>query len=296
MTCVIFNPTARGDKARRFRSRLAGLGPGIQLIPTAGPDTAPGQAAAAVEAGCTTLVAAGGDGTVNQVLNGLVAARDGLAKARLAVLPLGTVNVFAKELGIPSDLAGAWRVVQAGRERRIDLPMAESGPEGRRERRYFAQMAGAGLDSRAIGLVDRELKKKFGALAYVWASLLAMRGPRPEVTLEAGGRTVTGHLVCVGNGRFLGGRYPVFPRASMEDGKLDAMVVLRMTWTVALKVFAALWWDRFADSPDAVHLAARTMTMTSATPMPFHLEGDNVGSLPATFTLQPRALRVVVPA
>ena len=81
----------------------------------------------------------------------------------------------------------------------------------------------------------------------------------------------------------------------MEDWKLDAMVVPRMTWTVALKVFAALWCDRFADCPDAVHLAARTMTMTSATPMPFHLEGDNAGFLPATFTLQPRALRVVVP-
>lgn len=295
MTCVIFNPTARGDKARRFRSRLVELGPGIQLIPTAGPDAAPAQAAAAVEAGCTTLVAAGGDGTVNQVLNGLVAARDGSAKARLGVLPLGTVNVFAKELGIPADLAAAWRVVQAGHERLIDLPMAESGPEGRRERRCFAQMAGAGLDSRALGLVDWELKKKFGVLAYVWASLLAMRGPRPVVTIEADGRSVTGHLVCVGNGRFLGGRYPVFPRASMDDGKLDAMVVPKMTWTVALKVFAALWFDRFADSPDAVHLAARTLTMTSATPMPFHLEGDNVGSLPATFTLRPRALRVVVP-
>jgi diacylglycerol kinase (ATP) len=295
MTCVIFNPTARGDKARRFRSRLAELGPGIQLIPTAGPDTAPGQAATAVEAGCTTLVAAGGDGTVNQVLNGLVTARDGLAKARLGVLPLGTVNVFAKELGIPTDLAGAWRVVQVGHEQLIDLPMAESGPEGRRERRCFAQMAGAGLDSRALGLVDWELKKKFGVLAYVWASLLAMRGPRPVVTIEADGRTVTGHLVCVGNGRFLGGRYPVFPHASMDDGKLDAMVVPKMTWTVALKVFAALWFDRFADSPDAVHLAARTLTMTSATPMPFHLEGDNVGALPATFTLRPRALRVVVP-
>ena len=85
MTCVIFNPTARGDKARRFRSRLSELGPGIQLIPTAGPDTAPEQAATAVEAGCTTLVAAGGDGTVNQVLNGLVAARDGRAAPRLGV-------------------------------------------------------------------------------------------------------------------------------------------------------------------------------------------------------------------
>ena len=268
MTCVIFNPTARGDKARRFRSRLAELGPGIQLIPTAGPDTAPEQAATAVEAGCGTLVAAGGD---------------------------GTVNVFAKELGIPAGLAGAWRVIQAGHERRIDLPMAESGPEGRRVRRCFAQMAGAGLDSRALGLVDWELKKKFGVLAYVRASLLAMRGPRPVVSIEADGRTVTGHLVCVGNGRFLGGRYPVFPHARLDDGKLDAMVVPRMTWTVALKIFAALWLDRFAHSPDAVHLAAGTMTMTSPTPMPFHLEGDNVGSLPATFTLRPKALRVVVP-
>ena len=164
MTCVIFNPTARGDKAKSFRARLADLGAGIQLIPTSGPDSAPAQAAAAVDAGCTTLVAAGGDGTVNQVLNGLVAAREGLARARLAVLPLGTVNVFAKELGIPTGFAGAWRVIQAGRERTIDLPVAEFGPPERRERRCFAQLAGAGLDSRALSLVDWGLKKRIGPL------------------------------------------------------------------------------------------------------------------------------------
>ena len=76
-----------------------------------------------VREGCETLVAAGGDGTVNEVLNGLVDAPGGLERARLGVLPLGTVNVFAKELGVPTAFAGAWSVIQQGAERTIDLPL-----------------------------------------------------------------------------------------------------------------------------------------------------------------------------
>lgn len=295
MICVIFNPTARGEQAKTFRARLAELD-GVELRPTTGPGTAPALAAEAVADGATTVVAAGGDGTVNEVLNGLALARNGLALARLAILPLGTVNVFAKELRIPTDFTGAWCVIQTGNERLIDLPFAEFGPPDRRELRFFAQMAGAGLDSRALGLVNWELKKKAGVLAYAWASMLALRGPKPIVTAETSRRRVTGQLVLVGNGRFYGGRYPFFPAAQLDDGALDVTVMPRFNWLVASRILLALQRDRLGESRDVACFQTDSVTLTTGDDTPWHVEGDNIGALPATISLRPRALRVVVPA
>jgi diacylglycerol kinase family enzyme len=174
--------------------------------------------------------------------------------------------------------------------------LAEFGPTGARQTRAFVQMAGAGLDSRAIGLVNWKLKKKLGPLAYVWACVLAMRGPRPRVTVTVGGQTQTGELVAVGNGRFLGGRFPVFPHARLDDGQLDVALVPRMTWFAVARIFPALLRDDFARCRDVVHLRGDRLSLTSPDPLPIHLEGDNVGELPADISLRPKALRVVVPA
>jgi diacylglycerol kinase family enzyme len=173
--------------------------------------------------------------------------------------------------------------------------LAEFGPAGARQTRAFIQMAGAGLDSRAIGLVNWELKKKLGPLAYVWACVHAMRGPRPRVTVTVSGQTQTGDLVAVGNGRFLGGRYPVFPHARLDDGQLDVALVPRMTWFAVARIFPALLRDDFARCRDVVHLRGNRLSLTSPDPLPIHLEGDNVGELPADISLRPKALRVVVP-
>ena len=152
--------------------------------------TAPGDArrlaAEAVGEGFDLIVAAGGDGTVNEVLNGLGDAPDGFARARLGVLPLGTVNVFARELKIPLRIERAWEVLQRGREMRIDLPRVEFSANGIRQQRYFVQLAGAGLDARAIELVDWAHKKKIGPLAYVIAGLKALRERKPKITVRAG--------------------------------------------------------------------------------------------------------------
>lgn len=111
--CVIFNPTARGDKARHFRRHLEEFSDGIALKPTQAPGDGRRLATEAVRDGFDTLVAAGGDGTVNEVLNGIADAPSGFARARLAVLPLGTVNVFARELGLPLQLRPAWQAIMS---------------------------------------------------------------------------------------------------------------------------------------------------------------------------------------
>jgi diacylglycerol kinase family enzyme len=120
--CVIFNPAAKGDKARRFRRHLDEIGAQSGLKLTSGPGDARRLAAEAVAEKYEVVAAAGGDGTVNEVLNGIADAPDGFERVRLGVLPLGTVNVFARELGLPQKLESAWGIIRNGKDRRIDLP------------------------------------------------------------------------------------------------------------------------------------------------------------------------------
>src|SRR5437588_3253684 len=136
--CVIFNPAARGEKANHFREHLGSLSAHCTLKPTYAAGAGRALAAEAVREGFALIVAAGGDGTLNEVLNGIGDEPDGFARACLGVLPLGTVNVFARELGLPTKLELAWAAIRQGRERRIDLPSVEHGPDGARQRRYFA--------------------------------------------------------------------------------------------------------------------------------------------------------------
>src|ERR1051325_4511115 len=153
-TCVIFNPTARGERAKRFRRHLDDIGAECALKPTTAAGGGRALAAEAVRGGFESIVAAGGDGTLNEVLNGIGDEPDGFARARLGVLPLGTINVFAREIGMPMDLRGAWSVIRRGRESAIDLPRVEFGGGGQAQQRWFAQLAGAGLDAHAVELVD----------------------------------------------------------------------------------------------------------------------------------------------
>ena len=206
-TCVIFNPTARGEKARRLRRDLEAIGPEATLKLTSAAGDARRLAAEAVREGFEVVVAAGGDGTLNEVLNGLGDAPDGFERARLGVLPLGTVNVFAQELAIPSKLELAWQIVRQGRETRLDLPCVEyrANADDSGQRHYFAQLAGAGLDARAIQLVKWQVKKAVGPLAYVLAGLHAVLGAPSKIMAVGPGHSATGELVLIGNGRLYGG-------------------------------------------------------------------------------------------
>jgi diacylglycerol kinase (ATP) len=294
-TCVIFNPTARGEKARHFRRHLDELGSQATLKLTAAAGDARRLAAEAVSEGFEVVVAAGGDGTVNEVLNGLGDAADGLARARLAVLPLGTVNVFARELGMPMQLEAAWKAILGGKETLIDLPGMEYTSNGASQRRYFAQLAGAGLDARAIELVNYSLKKKIGPLAYVVAGLRALLGAQTTITAAGEGCSVSGQLVLVGNGRLYGGPYDLFPEADLRDGRLEVCVFPRVNWlTLALCGPGLLLRGRI---PKSAHVSfrAQSFTLTSPTRTPLEADGELVGQLPATFSLQPSRLRVIVP-
>ena len=293
--CVIFNPAAKGDKARRFRAHLAEIGRTAALRETRGPGDATALASEAVREGFDTIVAAGGDGTLNEVLNGLADAPGGLAQARLGVLPLGTVNVFARELRLPWEPLAAWKLVLAGREKLVDLPRAEwRGPAGPCAR-WFCQLAGAGLDARAIELVDWHWKKRIGPLAYVLAGLKALRERHPQIQVLAGEARETGELILLGNGRLYGGDYALFPQAALSNCKLEVCVFPSVGWGTLLRVGPSILFRGLLPERAVRRLSGATVTLTSAARVAFELDGELAGELPVTFTLKAAALRVLVP-
>ena len=286
---------ARGSKARHFRERLGALPGNPGLRPTTAAGSARNIAAQAVREGFDVIVAAGGDGTVNEVLNGIADVPDALTTVAFAVLPLGTTNVFAREIGMPRNPDRAWRAIVGGRERSIDLPHVEYSTEAGPCRRHFAQMAGAGWDSLAVDAVDWEIKKRVGGLAYVLAGLGVLRRPLPAVVASDGVTKLNGELVLVGNGQFYGGSYRLFPLADLRDGLLEVTVFPRVNVATLARALAGLACDRMYTLGRARHFKARTLTLSCEAPMPFHVEGENIGLLPARFCIERAALRVIVP-
>jgi diacylglycerol kinase family enzyme len=263
-TCVIFNPAARGNKARHFRRQLDIIGSQCALKATTAPGDARRLAAEAVNEGFDLIVAAGGDGTVNETLNGIGDAQNGFARAKLGVLPLGTVNVFARELRIPLRLERAWEILQRGRETRIDLPCVEFFANGVRQQRRFAQLAGAGFDARAIELVDWSHKKKIGPLAYVIAGLKALRERQPKITVQA-------------------------------EGCLEICVFPRFNWWTLIRCAPGLLTRRQLPMRLVENFQAAKFDLAGEPGTAFELDGEWVGQLPATFSVEREQLRVVVP-
>src|SRR5207245_3940971 len=140
----------------------------------------------------------------------------GFERARLGVLPLGTVNVFARELALPARVEAAWEVIRQRFETRIDLPRVTANST--QQRHYFAQLAGAGLDARAIELVKWQVKKVIGPLAYVMAGFHALLGPPSKIGVTGASLSSAGGLVMIGNGRLYGGEFRLFPKADLRDG------------------------------------------------------------------------------
>ncbi len=293
-TCIIFNPVARGDKARDLFDHLKRRCDGIVLKPTQAQGHARSLAKEAVEEGFTTVVAAGGDGTINEVVNGLLDAEDGFVKTRLAVLPIGTINVFARELGIPMKWRDAWDLLQGNREIEIDVPSVEfAGPQGI-QNRAFVQLAGTGWDARAVELVDWELKKKIGFFAYVLSGFKALGEPAASITVRTSKDVATGNLVVIGNGRYYAGSYPVFHRANLSDGLLDICVFEECRWSCVPRYTLKFLMNQMFKPGAYTYFQAAEATLSTETSAGLQLEGELVGRLPARFYINPKKLRVVV--
>jgi YegS/Rv2252/BmrU family lipid kinase len=293
--CVVFNPAAKGDRARTFRRQLDQLGSGCTLKPTSGPGDGHRLALAAVQNGFDVIVAAGGDGTINEVLNGIADTPGGLARTRLGVLPLGTANVFARELRLPLNWRRAWQWITEGLEQSVDLVRARFIAAGRHVCRHFVQVAGAGLDARATEVVDWEWKKRVSYFAYITAGLRALRETQCNISVEADGRALCGELVLMGNGRLYGGPFPMFPVAAFQDGLLDVRVFPKANARLAVAVLLGLCTGRVGHVGGSINLRASNLRMSATARVPLQLDGEFVGELPAEFEIVPRGLRVLAP-
>jgi diacylglycerol kinase family enzyme len=275
--CVIVNPSARGDKALAYGAGMKDAYPGSVWRRSDQPGHGRELAAQAVAEGFDTIVAAGGDGTVNEIVNGIGDVPGAFEKVNFGVLPLGTI-----------------KVLREGRTRAIDLGCAEYSVNGGARKRYFVQLAGAGLDARAVNLVDWGLKKKLGPLAYVAAGLKAL-GERQALIEGRGEKNISGELILIGNGRFYGGSFPIFPAADMEDGLLDICVLPKVNLFSLTAAVPGMLTGRFYSLAGASHLSAPAITLASRSPVALQLDGDPVCDLPAKLSIRPRTLRVLVP-
>lgn len=283
---LIANPAAGGDarrKIRQARDYLEGRGCTVDLVLTGARGDAERAAAAAREEGLDRVVAAGGDGTLCEVINGLAP-----SELPVAFLPLGTTNVFALEANIPFDVHRACDIALQGEPRTICLGEADGS--------RFLLMAGIGFDAEVVRGVSLRLKRRTGKLAYLVSALAALvrRPPSPlEVRLEDG-TSLRGYGAIIGNGRLYGGRFSVTPDASLEEGLLDVCLFLRGGRLALLRYAVALALGGRLGPPGVRRFKARTVTVHGAG-VPVQIDGDPLGRLPMTFRAVPGAVRLVFP-
>jgi diacylglycerol kinase (ATP) len=279
--CIIINPAARGAKARvRLLERIAR---DVVIKTTAGPGDAEAQAERAVDQGYETIVAAGGDGTINEVVNGIAT-----APVHLGILPMGTVNVFAMELGIPFNLEAAWKVIRARKVRAIDLASANG--------HLFVQMAGVGLDAQIVQRNKKDIKAVLGPLSYLLTAtqVAAEKPPRLRVSYD-GHPTVEGSFVLVGNGRYYGGPFALFNEADPQDGLLDVCVFRHMNYLHLMRYFRGALFGSLSRFSDVHYFKARRLLVKADRAVPLEADGELAGHAPVEFSVRRRKLKVLVP-
>jgi diacylglycerol kinase (ATP) len=284
-TLIIFNPAARGARTQRLRAEVEKLARGTTLCTTTDVGEAEFLARNAVAEGYERIVAAGGDGTINEIVNG-IAGHNNIA---LGVLPLGTMNVFATELGLPvNDLAGCWKIIQGNKTHRVDLPRAN--------RKHFVQLAGVGLDAQAVKETSRAFKRNFGPLSYLISAVqIASRTP-PVLRIESEEAiTDEGSFVLVGNGRLYGGRFPFFKQAVMDDGLLDVIVFKRLNYVDIIRYLQDVVFTPQISSREVEYFQTKRLRVSSEEVVPVEIDGELVGNCPVEFKIRAGGLRVLTP-
>jgi diacylglycerol kinase (ATP) len=284
-TLVILNPAARRERAGQWRARVEEVAEGAALHSTSRIGEAESLARKGAREGYKRIVAAGGDGTINEVVNGLAG-----SSAALGLLPIGSVNVFATELGLPAgDLRQCWRIIRDGHTRTIDLPSANG--------KHFVQLAGIGLDAQAVKETSLAFKRSFGPLSYLISAAQIASRPPPHLLIESkGAKTIEGSFVLIGNGRLYGGPFPFFKRALIDDGLLDVVVFKRIAYLDIIRYLQDVIFSSAITMPELEYFQSKRLRVSSAGEVPVEVDGELIGNCPVEFRVQERGLRVLAPA
>ncbi|MBV8101614.1 MAG: diacylglycerol kinase family lipid kinase [Verrucomicrobia bacterium] len=280
--CIIFNPSARGGKAISLYGELKELAGTTPIFAAGAADSIQELAAAVIKQGYDHIIAAGGDGTVNGVINGT-----GTADVQLSVLPLGTMNVFAYELGIRStQLKKCWEMIQLGRPRAVDLVSANQN--------YFIQLAGVGLDAMTVQATDLQMRKTIGPVSYLLSAAKVIGRPAPTLCLQFEDHSESaGCFVLIGNGRFYGGPFSLFQGARNDDGLLDVLIFKHQSYLDIFRYLQGVLIGNHTGMHDIEYRQVRSVRVASEEPVPLELDGDVAGSTPVQFQIAPKKLQVV---
>jgi diacylglycerol kinase family enzyme len=288
---IVFNPTAGAGRHRRLARALAALksrGLRPDLAETRGPGDAEILARNAAQGGEPVVVAAGGDGTIAEVASGLSG-----TGAMLGLLPLGTANVLAWELGVPTSPERAAKVLAEGNPALLRPGLARFG-DGRL--RLFVQMVGAGFDAAVVRDLDLALKRRMGRAAYVWESLRQL--PRygfPQITAELDGVPRLAASVIITKGRLYAGRYRIAPAAQPMERGFQVVLFRHAGPGHAALAGAALPFGLIPRLPGVDIMPARRVLLSSAGEVPVQADGDFVSRLPVEVTDAPGPLTILLP-
>jgi YegS/Rv2252/BmrU family lipid kinase len=289
---VILNPRANAGRALGLLPELAGAltatGWRHEIYVTTGPGDATDAARRFAEQGAELVLVVGGDGTINEVANGLL----GHDRTCLGIIPAGRGADLMRSLGGHprplADLAG----LRAAAPRRIDLGLATfvNGAS-----RAFVNVAGVGFDAEVARLTARSRLPGRHApyLAGLGRALVGYRNQEMSVAVDGQRITGTMRAVVAANGRFFGGGFQIVPGAALDDGLLDAAIISDIGRLDLVRTVPSLYRGAHTGHPCFRHLPARTIQVTTALPARVEVDGEVAGHAPVIFTVLPGALRIV---
>lgn len=292
---LFINPTAaRGRAGRRLEtveSLFEQAGVAVNVRRSAARGDMERQVRVAFEQGAEKIIVAGGDGSVHETVNGIMSTGRGGA---FGLVPTGTGNDFAKAAGIPLDWEAATRLL-------ADRVASESPPRqidvGRVNDRYFANGAGMGFDAK-VSRIAEDISWPIGGFVYLVAILRAMADGTitPEMKIEVEDLSWDGPLTLanISNGAWVGGMFHIAPMADITDGKLELVVATPVSGVRILQLLPKLIRGQHIDEPEIFHAGLRSLRITSAAPIPSHLDGESQ-PLQSSFDVEiiPGALRLI---
>jgi diacylglycerol kinase (ATP) len=286
---------ASGRSWPQIEELAASRGLAGDVLFTDGPGHAAELARQAAENGARLVVAVGGDGTVNEVVNGL-----GLSHpdVELAVVPQGTGDDLARTFGIPTKVESAVAVASGGQSRTVDLGHATFRVGDRNVERYFANFAGAGI-SGAIARRGARTSRRLGAkAAYMWATatvFIRWSSIPMRIELDDDVREGLMYEVVIANGMYAAGGMKIAPDARPDDGQFDAVLIGDVSKADFVTTFPKIYRGTHTSHPKVDVVSARVVAVDAAGPLPVVLDGEQPGTTPARFEVVPGALRLRVP-
>ena len=294
---AIVNPASgRPDGGAGWRAierALRAAGVSFDVVHTQHPGHGETLARQALRAGRRHLLAVGGDGSVNEIVQGLMTAGlDDTRDVTLAVVPTGTGNDWARSLGIGRNPRQIADMLTTRRTMLHDVGAIDF-PAGDAPRRWFVNVAGAGYDAWVTERVPRPVPSAVTYLGIALRGLATYRSPDFRITADA--HTIEGRLLLafVANARYCGNRMNVAPAAMMDDGLFDLLAVQELSLLQVLPKLAKLYGGRILGDPAVRHLRAATVRIETDPSVVVQADGQIVGRTPAEFSLRPRALTVV---